>query len=589
MMLDQSHDAPADEGRLLERLAVLRRRGRQVLLTLAALLTLTLLVAFLWPAEYESTGIVLIEQQEVPEEFVQSAVTSYADQRVKMISQRVMTTSNLLEIIRKYGLYPERQRREPREKLLKRMRDDIGLEMISADVVDPLQGRATKATIAFAVSYRSPSAIEAAKVANELTTLYLDENASTRKQLAADTAQFLRQEAERVGREVAALDQQIADFKSINADALPELAEVNVQLLTRAEEELRAVDARMLALGQQEAFLEAQLAQVSPNSLTIDATGQRLLGTPERLTLARAQLASAQSLYLPDHPDVLRLQREVSGLERELGQVPNAGDLQRQLALAKDQLARARERYSPEHPDVKRYQRLVEYIEASLRGWQQVAVKPASGEHADNPAYIQLQTQRQSVQSERNAFEGQRAELRARLGQLGERLAAAPSVEREYTAMLRDLQGAQAKYQEVRQKQMAAQLAQNLETEQKGERFTLIEPPLVPEQPASPNRPLILLLGALLSVAGALGYALLRESIEGRVHGSRDLAGLVGVPPLAVVPYVELDEERKTASRGRIYWVAGIAAAVVTALVLLHFLYRPLDVLWHVALRRIGL
>ena len=81
---------------------------------------------------------------------------------------------------------------------------------------------------------------------------------------------------------------------------------------------------------------------------------------------------------------------------------------------------------------------------------------------------------------------------------------------------------------------------------------------------------------------------LLRESIEGRVHGSRNLAGLVGVPPLAVVPYVELDEERKTASRSRLYWVAGIVAAVVTALTLLHFLYRPLDVLWHVALRRIG-
>ena len=42
---------------------------------------------------------------------------------------------------------------------------------------------------------------------------------------------------------------------------------------------------------------------------------------------------------------------------------------------------------------------------------------------------------------------------------------------------MNDLTSAQKKHAEVQQKQMEAQLASNLETERKGERFTLIEPP----------------------------------------------------------------------------------------------------------------
>ena len=52
------------------------------------------------------------------------------------------------------------------------MRDDIGLKMISADVIDPRSGRPTSATIAFEVSYTSRSADQAARVANELMTLF---------------------------------------------------------------------------------------------------------------------------------------------------------------------------------------------------------------------------------------------------------------------------------------------------------------------------------------------------------------------------------------------------------------------------------
>ena len=107
----------------LQILAILRRRRLPMILTFLAAMIVALVAAFTWPATYVSTGTILIEQQELPSELVPSTITSYADQRIQVISQRVMTTENLLGIIQRYDLYPRIRRREPREVLLERMRE----------------------------------------------------------------------------------------------------------------------------------------------------------------------------------------------------------------------------------------------------------------------------------------------------------------------------------------------------------------------------------------------------------------------------------------------------------------------------------
>ena len=163
-------------GGLAAQVEAVRRRALPMGIAFGAVLMLALLLAAFWPATYRSTGTILIEQQEIPEDFVRSAVSSYADQRVQVISQRVMTSANLLGIIEKFKLYGGERDTSTREALVERIRKDIKLDMISADVVDPRQGRATQATIAFAVGYDSRSPDLAARVANDLVSLYLREN-----------------------------------------------------------------------------------------------------------------------------------------------------------------------------------------------------------------------------------------------------------------------------------------------------------------------------------------------------------------------------------------------------------------------------
>ena len=89
--------------------------------------------------------------------------------------QRVLTNSNLSSIIEKYDLYPDERKREPMEKVLEDMRNEIAVTPISAEVADPKLGRSMQATIAFELSYESKSPALAQRVANEIVSLFLSE------------------------------------------------------------------------------------------------------------------------------------------------------------------------------------------------------------------------------------------------------------------------------------------------------------------------------------------------------------------------------------------------------------------------------
>ena len=578
------------------------RRRRSMLLAFGIGLAATLMVAFMLPASYRSSGTVLIEQQEMPTDLVRSTVTSYADQRVQVISKRVMTTATLLDIIKRYNLYPKDAAKETREALLNRMRQDIGLKMISADVIDPRSGHPTSATIAFEVSYTSRSPDQAARVANELTTLYLNENLTNRTKLARDATDFLEGEGNRINTQIVDLEGKLAAFKDKNYSKLPDLMQVNMQLMDRNEEELRGEEARLSSLEQQRVFLQAQLTQVKPNSTVYSETGERIVSSSDRLKMLRSQLAAAKAKYAPDHPDVITLTREVSGMEADLGEKPDTvNDLRRQLQQTQSQLDDARKRYTAEHPDRVRLEAMVKSLQIDLdaaiaAGNSASAARAASSSapatpqptDADNPAYVQIQAQLSATDNEIQSLNTQIAKLQVSIHGYETDVTGSPQVERQYHDLTRDLDNARLRYQEIRNKQGEARVAQSLESDQQGERFTLIDPPLPPEQPVSPNRKLILVAGLVLSLGLGAAVALLRETMDTTIRGRDELLRITGVAPLALVPRIITSEELRSGRR-RVRLALGSAAGTFCiALVLVHLFYRPLDVVWFTLLHRFG-
>src|SRR5690625_1723613 len=166
---------------------------------------------------YQSTGVILVESQQIPAELVPTTVTSFADERIQVIRQRVMTRENLLRIIERYDLFSGRSRAPSVTDQIALTRDRVSVNVISSGG----SGRNRNA-IAFSVSFEDESPARAHRVANELVTLFLQENVRVRTERATETTEFLAREAEKLMVELEALEARVADYKQQHANALPE-------------------------------------------------------------------------------------------------------------------------------------------------------------------------------------------------------------------------------------------------------------------------------------------------------------------------------------------------------------------------------
>jgi capsule polysaccharide export protein KpsE/RkpR len=366
------------------------------------------------------------------------------------------------------------------------------------------------------------------------------------------------------------------------------LVQLNLQTMERTELELHEAQNKLDALDSQRVLLEAQLAQINPTSQVFSDTGQRVMGPEDRLKALKSQLASYKARFAPGHPDIVSTEREVQGLESQVRSDDDTGDRLRELDEAKAQLARAREKYSADHPDVVRLQRTVDGMEKAVEAAAKAGKRREATTHSDNPVYIQVKGQLDALGVERDRSVKRRDELQAKFDDYERRMAKSPEVEREFHSMSRELETAQLEYRQILAKQTEAQVSENLESERKGERFTMIEPPQMPEKPISPNRFVIVVLGLLLSLGLGVGAAAAHESFDATVRGPNDIRQLLQVPALASIPVIVTTEDRARRKRMIRYSWGGSVIAVILIAVTFHLFVRPLDVVWLSILRRFG-
>ena len=566
--------------------AVKRRRWRLIIPAFLVVI-IAAIVAVSIPAVYESTATVLIEEPDVPREFIQSTITSFAAQRLQVIQQRVMTTQNLVSIINKFDLFKDERRQKPISEIASDFRENISMDLVSAEVIDPRSGRSMEATIAFNISYQDSSRRVAQQVANELVSLYLNENLRDRRQKAAETTGFLAEEARRLGQLVGEVENKIAEFKRRNAGQLPEQLELNLGLMRRAEADLADTARRIQLLEERKVVLQSELSQLSPHGArTID--GETVLSPSERLKALQTKLISMQGVYGRNHPDVVKMRREITALQKETGEGTDVDALKSQLQIANQSLVATRKKYGPKHPDVVNLEKQVASLKVAIRNAGNSKSNGSLTPKPDNPAYIMAQTQLKNLDSQLRSLVQQQAEIRKSLKVQEERVLKIPEAEREYLTLKRDYDNAYIKYKEVRAKQLQAQLAQSLETERKSERFSLIEPPQLPLKPVRPNRIAILFIGLVFAGAAGVGNVFLAETMDETVYGSKQLASIVGHQPLVVVPLIK----QKSAKSGRRWLIAAvfliIIAAIAVGLYGFHVYVRPLDVMWFSTLRRFG-
>jgi polysaccharide biosynthesis transport protein len=561
--------------------AILKNRKKLFIIPAALVLVVATLFAFLWPATYESSSTILIEEQQIPQEFVRSTVTGFADQRIQSLTQQILSRVKLWEIIQQFNLYPKQREKLTREEILEQMRDDIKLATISAEVSEGTKRKRRSAdsdvTIAFSISYRGESPGMVQKVAGTLASLYLEQNLKTREAQAQSTTKFLEAELKELQERIQKLGGQITAFKEGHEGLLPEQQPFNREQVARLELEIKQLENNIRTTEERKTYIEGQLATVAPDNTYTSGSGEKIMLSPsDRLKALEVSLADLRSKFSPDHPDIRKTMREVAELKKLVGTTSGSAVVRRKkLAQLKNELAEKQGKYSSQHPEIKKLQNEVARLEQlEQESKKSAAVKPAT--EPENPAYIGLTTQAKAAEIDISAFRSQQATLQNKLKMYRQRLEDAPKVEQAYMALMRDYQNAHAKHQEVMNKILEARIGEGMEEHQKGEKFTLIDPASFPEKPVSPKRWLIFVAGIICSLGVGFGSVALVVKLDHSVHNSDELTRLTGFPVLGSIIRIQTREDISRERRKRkLIWVVS-CCSLIMGLVLFHFLYMDL-------------
>ncbi|MDY6839512.1 MAG: GNVR domain-containing protein [Thermodesulfobacteriota bacterium] len=577
-----------DEQKEIDLKGLVRRRKKIFLISFLGILVPAVFIAFVLPPIYLSQSTILIEDQQIPREYVQTTITGYVEERLQIITQQIMSRSRLTEIMDRFNLYADMRQRHTTAEILAKMRGDINLQTISADVMDKRTGRPTVATIAFTLSYEGKSPATVQKVANVLTSFYLEQNLKTREEMASTTTSFLQQELDGLKGEIDGIELKISDFKRAHLEELPERNNLNMQTISQLHRDLDHIEMQLNSLQERKILLQGQLANVDPLSAAMTEDGKAVMHPGDRLKYLRLQLVTLQSTLSEKHPDVIKVKREIGQLESQVGESDDVAAKIKRLEALKAELDALSAEFGPKHPDVVKLSKEAEALGQEVEALESDRVtQELAAQEPDNPAYINLKTQLDSMGLQSKSLLEEREQIRKEIARYQQRIENAPLVEKEYNNLIRNYENAQFKYKELMNKLMEAKLAQGMEETQRGERFTIIEPAQLPEKPYKPNRMAIMLIGLVLALGAGVGLAAVRESLDTSVKTAEELGRITGVPVLSVISLMESEQEVRSRRVKKALLFLGAIVAIVVALVVIHQFVMPLEVVWAKIQRRV--
>lgn len=518
---------------------VLKRRRKAALRVGLAVLLIAVAFAFGLPTLYQSTAVFELRA----DDSLRNA-GDYADRYVSALNDAVLSSERRNAILSEIPLYP--QYKDDPATAHGALVKGLNVRMVTEKILDPQSGRERDINTGFTVSFDHRDPALAKRAADWFSKAFVTVSRRDSANAVKDQSKFLDVEAERTRKHISQLEVQLAEFKKKNFDQLPESAQTNMTFRSQTDQDLNGVERDMRSLEQNKIFLMQQLQQAR----AANPDAQMLYDLQE-------QYRRKQSSYDDNHPDMVALRRQIDSLRRGTA-TAGMPSLKEQLATQKAILADTRQRYSDEHPDVKKLKRDIASLESRIAaGGDKGSVAQASNE---TMVSMQLQTQIHATDTQLAALQARANELHKKLLDIDSRLASTPQVERDYEALTRDLGTARQQYEQLLTKRMEADVQAASMLAGTVDRFRIVQPPLTPDEPAKPKRLAILLVGLVGGLMAGLFAALVAEMTDGTVRGAADVRKLLEVTPLAVIPDMQIKDDR--------WWRLGRGSTACLALAL---------------------
>jgi len=508
-------------------LFILRRRWIQSVAVFIVVLAAGLAYCLFWPPVYEAVALVVVQPQKVPGGLVQSTVTTKMQERLQIITQQVLSRTRLMEIIERFNLYPEMRKSAAPDTLAERMRNDISIKISRQNY--------------FTVSYTSKNPESAAAVANGLAAFFVDSNLRIREDDAVGTARFLARELERMQGQLKEWDNRITEFKEAHLHELPGQEAMNDAMLKHISNKIDLSTFKIFQLTSRVDSMDRDI-----NKITIDIEhlkfrkaaalkhGEAVGGgddaeggssTPEAL---RQRIESLLVRYTPDHPDVVTAYRLLAKAEA------------REAEEKAQRLKEAEEKgLSPEEAEKQAEGAEMELEIGGLR------------EQLERSARKKEETKQliEGVKADRAALERAAAEVRQRIENM-------PAVAERLGVLSRGYDVLEAAYNKMHAKWLEANVSANMERNQRGEQFDVVDPAEVPSSPSQPNIRKALPMALAVALALAVGLSFGLTYIDTSFTSVEQTERMSELPVLVVIPPLYTEEEQARRHRNLTFIMA---------------------------------
>jgi succinoglycan biosynthesis transport protein ExoP len=510
----------------------------------------TAIGSYFLPDTYTSETLILVDPQKVPESYVKSTVTGDVRNRLGTLSQQILSATRLQKIIDTLNLYPVERKNLAREDLITMMRGHIGVTVVS-------DFGASQDLQAFRISFSGKDPRVVAQVANDLASLFIDENLKAREQQATGTTEFLQNQLQEARKSLEMQEAKLKEFRLKHIGEMPEQQAADLQILGQLQSQQQLEGDALARADQQKSMIQSMMSQSSAPVVDLDrgemqkpAGGSGSEGNeakaapPKPVNSVRAQLEALLARgYTEGHPSVKKLRAELA-----------------------DEDSRKEAAPVPEPPP--------DAIKAPA------PVEPAPRVRRTVPtpvAYTNpvLQSQLSTLEAEIGKHKQEQQRLAKLIGTYQVKLEAIPVREQEVAELVRDYEISKGHYSQLLNSQLSAETATQLEIRQKGEKFSILDPAQPAERPSSPNRKLLNAGGSVAGLGLGLLFALLSEFLGMSITTPEQITESTSIPVLEVIPVIQTQKDRNI-RRQRLVWAtaSGLVVFVLASCAALIYHYR---------------
>jgi len=244
----------------------------------------------------------------------------------------------------------------------------------------------------------------------------------------------------------------------------------------------------------------------------------------------------------------------------------NGENLSAQLKALEQKLLTLSIKYTENYPEVIKIKAEIEAIK------KQIANKGQNHEHSGlnddtlgtgtsmmNPVYQQLKEELFRTESEIDSLQAKVQSLTKRNRKLEAELKNIPEDKKVLANMERDRDTYTKIYNELVAKLGQAEVSEQMEVQDKGASFRVVDAAILPQRPVSPDRVKLILLGIVLGIGGGFGAVLLREHLDSSIRDIDALKSQIALQVLAIIPQIVVEEDiRRQIKRDRRVYIAAV-------------------------------